>query len=126
MSVRNKSWGRLRLLLVLAVACVLVFDTVGILVNRVTADEAARVAARHAAEALVTGSVPPALWSATATAAANASLADQGGVELVDLQVADGRATLSVRRGARVLLAGRIRALRDQVTPVVTASAPVQ
>lgn len=126
MSVRNKSLGRLRLLGVLAIACVLVFDTVGIMINRVTADEAARVAAQYAAEALLAGSVPPALWSATAAEAARESLADQGGVELVDLRIADGRATLSVRRSARVLLAGRIDALRDQVTPVVTASAPIE
>jgi len=125
MSTRNKTLGRLRVVVVMAFACVVVFDAVGIMVNRVTADEAARVAAQHAAEAVVVGSVPPALWFDTASAAARESLADQNGVELVDLRIADGRATLSVRRTARVLLAGRIRALRDEVTAVVTASAPI-
>ena len=126
MRTRNKTLSRLRVVVVMAFACVLVFDTVGIMVNRVTADEAARVAAQHAAEAVLIGSVPPALWLSTATAAARESLADQEGVELLDLRVADGRATLSVRRTARVLLAGRIRALRDEVTAVVTASAPIR
>lgn len=126
MRTRNKTLGRLRVIVVMALACTLVFDTVGIMVNRVTADEAARVAAQHAAEAVLMGSIPPALWLDTATAAAHESLADQNGVELLDLRVEDGRATLTVRRTARVLLAGRIRALRDKVTAVVTASAPIR
>lgn len=125
MRTRNKTLGRLRVAVVMALACVVVFDTVGIMVNRVTADEAARVAVQHAAEAVLIGSIPPALWLDAAATATRESLADQEGVELLDLRIADGHVTLAVRRTARVLLADRFRALRDEVTAVVTASAPI-
>jgi hypothetical protein len=121
----NRMLRRARLLFVIALACVVVFDSVGMLVNRLTADEAAQVAAEQAAAALVSGMTAPALWLDTAAAAARDSLADQKGVELIDLRVEDGRIVLSVRRRARVLLADRIGALRDHVVPALTVSAPI-
>ena len=109
----------------LAVFCVLAFDAGGIVTNRVLLDEAARVAAAHAAEAFVSATTQRAL-PATALqrgrAAAEASLTDQPGVVLVDVRLDAGRLVLELRRRARVLLAGRIPPLKDQVEAQATAS----
>ena len=102
----------------LAVFCVLAFDTGGIVTNRVLLDEAARVAAAHAAEEYLSATAQRALPGTAlqrGRAAAEASLTDQPGVTLVDVRVEEGRLVLEVRRRARVLLAGRIPPLKNQV-----------
>lgn len=120
---RNRAVRRLRMLAIMALGCVLVFDTAGIVVNRITADEAARVAAIQASEAIAPGT-PPTLWHSTAHTAASRSLSDQSGIELVEVRVEAARTVVSVRRSARVLLASRISSLTERVSPVVTAEAP--
>lgn len=123
MGTRNKAVRRLRALTIVALGCALVFDSVGIFVNRITADEAARVAAIQATEAIAPGT-PPMLWYGTAYEAASRSLSDQNGIELVEVRVEPGRVVVSVRRTARVILASRIASLEDRVTPTVSAEAP--
>lgn len=113
--------GLLRTVAWLGLFCVLAFDTGGIVTNRVLLDEAARVAARHAAESVVVSTRAGESRSRAGRRAVEESLADQPGVQLVDVRLSTDGVEVTVRRRARVIVAGRIPPLRDMVHAETTA-----
>lgn len=110
--------GLLRTVAWLALFCILAFDAGGIITNRVLLDEATRVAATHAAESAREISGRRAAASvvlAGARTAAEASMADQPGITLVDVRLENGEIVVVAHRRARVLVAGSIPPLKRQV-----------
>lgn len=110
--------GLLRTVAWLALFCVLAFDAGGIITNRVLLDEATRVAAVHAAESARETAGRRAALSvvlAGARAAAEASMADQAGITLVDVRLEEGNVVVVARRRARVLVASSLPPLKRQV-----------
>lgn len=116
--------GLLRTAVWVGLFCVLAFDTGGIVTNRVLLDEAVRVAARQAADGLH-GSRTTASALRAARQAAEDSVADQPGIEVVDVVVERGEVSVTARRRARVLVADRIPPLRDHVEARSSATVPL-
>ncbi|HWH33376.1 MAG TPA: hypothetical protein VNU01_11965 [Egibacteraceae bacterium] len=116
--------GLLRTAVWVGLFCVLAFDTGGIVTNRVLLDEATRVAARQAADSLDRSrGVATASAVRAAREAAEDSVADQPGIEVLDVAVERGEVSVTARRRARVLVADRIPPLRDHVEAESRASA---
>lgn len=113
--VRTAAW--------LALFCVFAFDAGGIVTNRVLLDEAARVAAGHAADAVAGAIRRPRTAARLAQEAAAESLADQPGVRLVEVRVENGVVTVTAARRARVIVADRLPPLREHVDISVVATA---
>lgn len=112
--------GLLRTAVWVALFGVTFFDAAGLFVNRVQLDEAAAVAAVEAAQSWRRSAKMDHAWSAALD-----SVADQPGVEVLELRVDRGDFVLTVRRRARVILADRIPRLEESVDAVVSARAPI-